>query len=116
MNWKITYYDESVENRILNWPDDLLARYLKTADLIQQFGPNLGMPFTKPLGKKLFEIRVKTKSNIGRVFFCYVKGCELIVVHSLIKKTQKTPKKEIEIALKRAKEISYEAKNNTSKI
>ena len=112
MIWKITYYDESIENRILDWPDDLLARYLRIVDLIENFGPNLGMPFTKPIGKKLFEIRIKAKSNIGRVFFCYVKSCELMILHSFIKKTQKTPKKEIDIALKRAKEISHEAKND----
>lgn len=113
MNWKITYYDNAVENQIFEWSDDLLARYLRIIDLIQQYGPNLGMPFTRPLGMKLFEIRVKAKSTIGRVFFCYVKGCEIIILHGLIKKTNKTPRKEIEMALKRSKEFSHEAKNDS---
>ena len=70
--WKIDYYNEAVRNEMKSWPGGLLARYVRIADLMLTNGPNLGMPFTKPLGDGLFEIRVKSHTGIGRVFFCYV--------------------------------------------
>jgi phage-related protein len=73
--------------------------------MMEDFGPSLGAPYTKPLGKGLFEIRAKGQEGIGRSFFCTLKGQEIIVLHSLIKKSQKTPKKELKVARKRLKEV-----------
>ena len=73
--------------------------------MIEEFCPALGSPYTKPLGEGLFEIRAKGKEGIGRSFFCMVKGKEVIILHSFIKKSQKTPKKEMKIASKRLKEV-----------
>ena len=57
------------------------------------------------LGRGLFEIRAKGKEGIGRSFFCVVKGREVVILHSFIKKSQKAPKKEIELARTRMKEV-----------
>jgi len=70
-----------------------------------EFGANLGLPHTKLLEKGLFELRVKEKEGIARVFFCTKIGRKIIMLHSSIKKSQKTPKKEIKIAKSRMKEI-----------
>ncbi len=64
-----------------------------------------GLPHTKPLEKGLFELRVKGKEGIARVFFCTKIGKKIIMLHSFIKKSQKTPKKEIKTAKSRMKEI-----------
>jgi phage-related protein len=53
----------------------------------------------------LFEIRAKGKEGIGRSLFCTIKDREIIILHSFIKKSQKTPKKEIDLARKRMKEV-----------
>ena len=53
----------------------------------------------------LFEIRAKGKEGIGRSLFCTIKDREIIILHSFIKKFQKTPKKEIDLARKRMKEV-----------
>ena len=74
-------------------------------DIMIELGPNLGEPYTKPLSKGLFEIWAKGREGIGRSFFCYKKGKVIIILHSFIKKTQKTPKKEMDIALKRMMEV-----------
>ena len=61
MTWEINYYNENLEDQILNLPDGLLARYLRLTDLMIEFGANLGLPHTKPIDSGLFELRVKAK-------------------------------------------------------
>jgi len=73
--------------------------------MIEEFGPSLGKPYTAPMGKGLFEIRAKGLEGIGRSLFCTVKGHEIIILHSFVKKTQKTPSNEVAIARKRMKEV-----------
>jgi len=99
------YYSEKLEEEILDLPDGLLARYLRLTDLMLKFGSNLGLPHTKPLESGLFELRVKGKEGIARVFFCTKIGKKIIMLHSFIKKSQKTPKKELQIAKSRMKEV-----------
>ena len=105
MNWKIKYFNTNVENDILNLPDGLLARYLRLSDMMIVHGSNLGLPHTKSLNNGLFELRLKSKEGIGRVFYCTKVGKNIIMLHSFIKKTDKIPKNEMEIALKRLKEV-----------
>lgn len=75
---------------------------------MEVFGPNLGLPFTRALGEGLFEIRAKGKEGIGRAFFCTVVGQEIVILHAFIKKTQKTPRKELAIARRRLTEVRHE--------
>ena len=104
MLWTISYYSESVEQTVFRLPSGLLARYLRLTDLMQKFGPNLGMPHTRSMGEGLFELRIKSQEGISRVFYCTQIGQKIIVLHCFIKKTQKTPQKELEIAKRRMKE------------
>ena len=105
MEWQIIYFNQKLEEDILNLPDGLLARYLRLTDLMLEFGSNLGLPHTKPIDNGLFELRVKSKEGIARVFFCTKIGKKIIMLHSFIKKSQKTPKKEIKIAKIRMSEV-----------
>jgi phage-related protein len=64
------------------------------------------MPVCRSLGKGLYEIRSDlTKGRIARVIFC-VTGQRMVLLHGFIKKTQKTPKKDLDLALKRMKEVT----------
>lgn len=76
---------------------------------MELFGSNLGQPHTKAFGDGLFELRVKSAEGIGRVFYCAVIGKKIFMLHSFIKKTQKIPHKEMEIAIARMKEIKNES-------
>ena len=105
MNWKVTFFNDKVVKETHNFPKGILANFLRIVEMIEEFGPTLGMPYTSPPGKGLFEIRAKGKEGIGRSLFCTVKGQEIIILHSFVKKTQKTPKKELDIARKRMKEV-----------
>jgi phage-related protein len=66
-----------------------------------EFAWPLGMPLVRPLGRELWEVRCSlTGGRIARVIFCVHEG-EMILLHGFVKKTQKTPSQEIEVALKR---------------
>ena len=105
MSWEIKYYNQKLEENILALPDGLLARYLRLTDLMIDFGPNLGAPHTKPIENGLFELRVKSQEGIARVFYCTKVGQKIIMLHSFIKKSQKTPKKELKMARSRMNEV-----------
>jgi phage-related protein len=110
MNWSIEYFNQNIEESILNLPDGLLAKYLRYTDLMIELGPNLGMPHTKALKDGLFELRIKSKEGIARVFYCIIIKNRIVMLHVFIKKSQKTPKKELRIEFTRMKEV----KNNES--
>ena len=86
-------------------PAGLLARFLRCAERVEAFGPDLGMPHTKPMGRGLFELRLKATEGIGRVLYCIVPGRTVVMLHQFVKKTQKTPAREISIARRRMKEL-----------
>ena len=56
MNWTITYYSDSVQEEILAMPAGVLGRYLRYADRMEVYGPDLGMPHTRAMGDGLFEL------------------------------------------------------------
>ncbi len=105
MEWQIIYYNERLESEILDLPEGLLARYLHLTDLMLEFGSNLGLPHTKAIDNGLFELRVKSKEGIARVFYCTKVGKKIIMLHSYIKKSQKIPKRELKIAKSRMNEV-----------
>ncbi len=73
--------------------------------MIEELGPALGLTYRKTIGEGLFEIRVKGKEGVGRSFFCTVQGQEIIILHSFIKKSQITPKRQLATARNRLKKV-----------
>lgn len=69
------------------------------------YGANLGEPHTEALGDGLFELRLKGAEGIARVLYCTCVGRRIVMLHSFIKKTSKTPSRERRIAETRMKEI-----------
>lgn len=105
MKWTITFFNDKVETETLAFPPKILAKLIKIMELIEDYGPALGKPHTATMGNGLFEIRAKGDEGIGRSLFCSVKGREVVILHSFIKKTQKTPKKDLDLARKRMKQL-----------
>ena len=105
MAWKIEYYNETVQREIFALSAGLLARYIHLTDRMIEFGPNLGMPHTRSMDKGLLEIRLKSAEGIARVFFFARMGRRIAMLHQFVKKTSKTPLKEIKIARQRMKEM-----------
>ena len=105
MEWNIKYYNDSVQKDIMALPPKIQARYIHLTERMLTIGANLGMPHTKAMGGGLFELRIKSVEGIGRVLYCTVVKKKIVMLHSFIKKSQKSPKKELEIAKKRMKEV-----------
>jgi len=73
-----------------------------------EFGANLGLPHTKSMSNGLFELRVKGKEGIARVFYCTKVGNRIIMLHAFIKKTPKTPQNDLRKAEQRLSEVKNE--------
>lgn len=105
MGFEVEYFDDQILDDIRAWPNDIYADYLRLIDLISEYGPLLRMPHSKAMGSGLFELRARGKSGIGRALYCYVVGRRVVILHAFIKKTQKTPDKDLKIARNRAKKV-----------
>lgn len=105
MRWAITYYSTAVQEEVLALPAGLLARFLRYTDRMEVYGPDLGMPHTRAMGDGLFELRLKAGEGIARVFYCTMVGRKIEILHHFIKKTDKTPPKELTVARRRLKEV-----------
>lgn len=105
MRWTVTFYSAKVAKEALALPAGILANFLRIVELIQEFGPDLGRPHTAPLGDGLFEIRAKGQEGIARSVFCTIKGREIVILTTVIKKGNKIPARHMDTARKRMKEV-----------
>ena len=104
--WAVEVLNDVVEAELLSLPKDMQARFLRISELLESFGPHsVGLPHVRPLGEKLWEMRLTGRDGIGRVIYTEAAGRRLVVLHAFVKKTQKTPRKAMNLALKRLKEL-----------
>ena len=104
----VVKYDERLEEWMETVSADIKAKVLRIVEMLVLFGPhNVREPYVKHVEgqRKLFEIRAKGKDGIARVFYCTISGQKIILLHGFIKKTDKTPKREIDIAVRRMQEV-----------
>ncbi len=64
------------------------------------------MPHVRAMGEGLFELRLKAEEGIARVLYCTVIGKKIMILHQFIKKSDKTPPKELALARRRMKEVT----------
>lgn len=105
MTWKVRFVSRRLEAEILALPAVLVARFLKYTERMEVYGPDLGMPHTRPMGQGLFELRLKAAAGIARVFYCTIVDRQIVMLHQFVKKTEKTPAKELDVARRRMKEL-----------
>ena len=105
MPWVVTFYSASLEEQVLELPAGFVARFLRYAERMEIHGPDLGMPHTRAMGDGLFELRVKATEGLARIFYCTLVGRNIVILHQFIKKSEKTPRKELEIARRRMREV-----------
>jgi phage-related protein len=106
MAWVVETFGPVVDSEIDDFDDVMLARLKDIRLKVGLYGPQyLRMPVARPLEKGLWELRLKGKNRIGRTIYFIVQGQRVILLRAFIKKTQKTPRKEIEIAWERAKRM-----------
>lgn len=107
VSWRVTFYDSRVESEILGLPAGFLARFIRYAERMEIFGPELGMPHTRAMGGGLFELRIKAREGIARVFYCTIVSRRIVMLHHFIKKSQKTPRRDFDIARRRLEELKH---------
>lgn len=107
MSYTIEFYSARVQSEIMGLPPTLAGRFLALADRMETIGANLGEPHTEAFGGGLFELRLKGAEGIARVFYCTMIGKRVMMLHSFVKKTDKTPPRERRIAEARMKEIKH---------
>ena len=98
------YRSASGREPVREWLKDLPVadRHILGTDIKDvEFAWPLGLPLVRPLGRELWEVRSSlTQGRIARVIFCIAEE-QMVLLHGFIKKTQKTPAREIELAMKR---------------
>ena len=111
VRWKIEYYKtpsgkEVIQEFIDGLEPKIKGRINNTFELLAQFGPLLRMPHAKKIaGTSLWELRILGETST-RFFYISLIHQTFIVLHGFTKKKQKTPKKEIEIAEKRLRQLT----------
>ena len=106
MTWMVEYLNQTVVEEAETLPVDMHARLQRIIELVQLFGlERVHEPHVKHLDGSLWEIRVSGKSGIARALYVTVIGKRVVILRVFMKKTQKTPRREIELARQRAKDI-----------
>ena len=106
MAWIVELLDDRVREELEALPPDMQARFRRIVELIQGYGlERVHEPHVKHLEGPLWEMRMKGKDGISRAIYVTTRRSRVVVVRVFVKKTQKTPRREIEIALQRAREV-----------
>lgn len=90
--------DAPVEDFLDSLDLKMRSKALHSLALLEEFGNRLQMPHSKAMGDGLFELRIKFSSDISRIFYFFVVNNKIILTNGFIKKSQKTPPGEIELA------------------
>lgn len=106
MSWSVLYVNAIAQAELEALPADMRARFERIVALIQAQGlEKVREPYVKHLDGKLWEMRLKGRDGIARSIYVTASGRRIVVLRTFVKKTEKTPKQELELARERAKEI-----------
>ena len=104
--WSVEFFDENVKAALDEQPADVRASFMRIVELIQAHGlERVREPYVKHLEGPLWEMRLKGRSGIARAIYVTAIGRRIIIVQVFQKKTQKTPRSQMEIALRKAREV-----------
>ncbi len=106
MAWVVEILDDRVRDELAELPNDMLVRFRRIVELIQGYGLELvHEPHVKHLEGLLWEMRMTGRDGVAGANYVTARGRRVVVLRVFVKKTQKTPRREIELALVRAKEV-----------
>jgi phage-related protein len=106
MVWTVEFLSADVRDALSALPRDIRASFERIVHLIEANGlERVREPYVKHLEGPVWEMRMKGKDGIARAAYVTATGRRVVVVHVFPKKTQRTPRRDIEIALRRAKEV-----------
>ena len=106
MPWTVVTLNAAVDHEIAALPADMRARLVRLTELIEQIGfEALPRDSVKHLEDKLWELRITGRDGISRAIYITATGRRMVILRVFIKKTQRTPPRELELARERAKEV-----------
>jgi phage-related protein len=106
VTWSILFVNAAARAELDALPVDMRARFERIVNLIRAHGlEKVREPYVKHLENKLWEMRLKGRDGIARSIYVTASGKRVVVLRTFVKKTEKTPKQELELARQRAKEI-----------
>ena len=116
MYWRIIFYkdksgNEPVKEFILNQSDGAIGEILHVFDLLYRFNLSLGKPYVEKVEGRIWELRIKHSSDFYRILYFTFSGKKFILLHALVKKSDKLPTRDIQLAIKRMNE--YESQHST---
>lgn len=105
--WTVETLNKTVDAEIETLPADMRARLVRLGAIIEAVGfQGLPADTVKHLEDKLWELRIRGKDGISRAIYVTASRQRVVIVRVFIKKTQKTPKHELELARQRVKEVT----------
>jgi phage-related protein len=107
MSWSVETLNATVDAEILSLPPEFQGKLVRMIDAVQMLGP-MGLPrdWSKSLGDGLWELRLQGRNGIARAIYVTATARRVVIIRVFVKKTQKTPVHELEMARRRAKEVT----------
>jgi phage-related protein len=106
MGWVVEFLNRTVAAEVEALPGDMRAKFLRIVQMIEAWGiERMREPHVRHLDGRLWEMRMTGRDGIARAIYVVAAGRRVVVVRAFIKKTQKTPQSELELARRRAKEV-----------
>lgn len=106
MTWTFEFASDVALQEVQALPDDMRAKLIRIGRMIESSGlAALREPHVKHLEDKLWEIRLSGRSGIARALYVTMTGQRVVVLRTFVKKTPKTPPREIALALERARDV-----------
>jgi phage-related protein len=106
MKWAVELLDDRVTQEIEALPADMRARFRRIVELMQAHGlERMREPHVKHLEGPVWEMRMSGRDGISRALYVTASGRRVVVLRAFVKRTQRTPRREIDLALRRAEEV-----------
>jgi phage-related protein len=106
MSWTFVFVNAEAQAELDGLPVDLRASFERIVKLVQAFGlERVHEPYIKHIEGRILEMRLRGRDRIARALYLTARGRRVVILRVFVKKTQKTPRREIELARRRAQEV-----------
>lgn len=114
MSCEVLYYEtergeQPVADFLLSLPKGLRAKAMRDIDLLEEFGRDFRYPQVDTIKgdryKGLYELRSKFSSDITRIYYFFMQGDKIILLHGILKKSAKPPQRDLDTAKARMKDM-----------
>ena len=107
MTWSFVFLNAEVKVERDGLAENVRASFERIVRLVQAVGlERVHEPYIKHLEERIWEMRLRGRDGIARALYVTATGGRVVIFRVFIKKTQKTPRREIELARQRAKEVT----------